>query len=417
MRKNSPNLTILRKLDTMLPASRVAAITPEQAMAASALGAGIDLGELGILRWVAVGQTRDSAWQTRDGYDDAHIQSIGESLDGQGLIEVPPARFWPEDPSIVEIGAGHCRTEAVRRGHNAGSNLPAPERFLEHMLFWIRPLSDLQMAAIAVDENAARENPNLMEQARGYKNLHAELKKQGLTDEQTPWDLIAERAKVSRRRVFQIASLLKLPDEAKKRIASREWNEKHGRAILDTEPENRELLMRQIAGKGLSGNQAVNAARELRKTHPTQRDLDLGVTVGKAVKNAKRTRAKIASQDNRAAVEAGNSPLQLVKGGAETPVPDAAGDAQKIAAELASAPQTTAQKMAAAHTELEQGLALLKNVQGDVSAGGELYQLEQLKRDTRAMGAEIKRIENELQTAFQKVRETSEKATQEVSSN
>lgn len=330
MAKNTPNLTISRRLNKVLPLQ----IAPEKALAASALGAGIDLGELGVLRWVDIGQTRDSAWQTRDGYDDAHIENIGESLDGQGLIEVPPARFWPKDPRIIEIGAGHCRTEAVRRGHNAGSNLPDPERFQGKMLFWIRARTDLEMAAIAVDENAARENPNLMEQAKGYKNLHAELKNVGLVDDGTPWDVIAERAKVSRRRVMQVAALLKLPVEAQKKIAAKFWNEKHGRAILDTEPENRAILMAQIERKGLSGNQAVVAAVALRKTHATQRDLDLGVSVEKAVKSTKKTRAKIAAQENQATVAAGTSPLQLVPGGASAAL-DSTQEAQKMAAEVA----------------------------------------------------------------------------------
>jgi ParB-like chromosome segregation protein Spo0J len=347
MRKNTPNLTILARLNKQMP--QITPAAPEKTLVASALDDGIDLGELGILRWVDVSDTEESPWQTRDGYDDEHIQTLEDSLNGQGLIEVPPARLKPGAEHIVQIAAGHCRTEAVRRGANAGSNLPDPERFQGKMLFWIRPLSDLAMAAIAVEENEARENPNWIERAKGYVNLKAELKKAGLADETATWEFVATKAKISKRRVLQIVALLKLPESAKKKIAEGIWNEKHGRAILETEPENREVLMGQIERKGLSGNDAGKAAANLRKTHPTQRDLDLGVAVDGAVKKAKKTRGKVAAQQNQASPTGGGSPFRLIPGGAAAPTLDPKTESQKMAAELAAgAPQVvmlTAEEM------------------------------------------------------------------------
>ena len=242
----------------------VAAPAPD--MMEMALGAGVDLGPMGLLRWVDVSLADDSPFQTREEVSDEHIQALIESLNGRGLIEIPPARFG--DNGRIQIGAGHCRTIAVRMGANAGSQLPAPARFRGKMLFLIKERDDLEMAAIGVDENVVREDPNPIELARGYRNLKTVLEREGLAEGAT-WDVIAERAKVSKRRIFQLVALLELPPLARKRIAEGTWNEKHGRAVLGARPEHRQLLMRQIIREDLSGNRAVARAAELFKTHPT----------------------------------------------------------------------------------------------------------------------------------------------------
>ena len=233
-----------------------------------ALGDGVDLGPMGLLRWVTVEELDDSPFQTREEISDEHLQSLIESLNGQGLIEIPPARFG--ENGRIEIGAGHCRTMAVRMGANAGSQLPQPERFVGRMLFLVKERDDLEMAAIAVDENVVRENPNPLELARGYRNLKRVLEREGLAENAT-WDVVAERGKVSTRRVHQLVALLHkdMPPLARKRIAEGTWNEKHGRAVLSARPEHRALLMRQIIREDLSGNKAMTRASELFKTHPT----------------------------------------------------------------------------------------------------------------------------------------------------
>ena len=233
-----------------------------------ALGEGVDLGPMGILRWVTVEELDDSPFQTREEVADEHLQSLIESLNGRGLIEIPPARFGKD--GRIEIGAGHCRTMAVRMGANAGSQLPQPERFVGRMLFLVKERDDLEMAAIAVDENVVRENPNPLELARGYRNLKRVLEREGLAENAT-WDVVAERGKVSTRRVHQLVALLHkdMPALARKRIAEGIWNEKHGRAVLSARPEHRALLMRQIIREDLSGTKSITRAGELFKTHPT----------------------------------------------------------------------------------------------------------------------------------------------------
>ena len=255
-----------------------------------ALGAGVDLGPMGILRWVNLIELDDSPFQTREVISDEHIQSLIESLNGRGLIEIPPARYGAD--GRVQIGAGHCRTMAVRMGANAGSQLPEPDRFQGKMLFLIKERDDLEMAAIGVDENVVRENPNPIELARGYKNLKMVLEREGLAEGAT-WDVVAERAKVSKRRIFQLVALLDLPALARKRIAEGTWNEKHGRAILGAQPDHRELLMRQIVREDLSGNRAVARAGEMIKTHPTEAQKKLLEVAGEAiVTEAKRKSAR-----------------------------------------------------------------------------------------------------------------------------
>ncbi len=269
-----------------------------------ALGAGVDLGPMGVLRWVNIIDLEDSPFQTREEIADEHIQSLIESLNGQGLIEIPPARYGAD--GRIEIGAGHCRTMAVRMGANAGSQLPEPERFVGKMLFLIKEREDLEMAAIGIDENVVRENPNPIELARGYKNLKLVLEREGLAAGAT-WDVIAERAKVSTRRVFQLVALLELPSLARKRIAEGTWNEKHGRAILSAQPEHRELLMRQIIREDLTGNRAVARAGEMIKTHPTEAQKKLLEVAGEAIKNeVKRTSEKSGKKSTASLKEVGD---------------------------------------------------------------------------------------------------------------
>ena len=272
-----------------------------------ALGEGVDLGPMGVLRWVPLGELDDSPFQTREDISDDHIRSLVESLDGRGLIEIPPARLGQN--GRVQIGAGHCRTEAVRLGANAGSQLPDPDRFLGKMLFLIKERDDLEMAAIGVDENVVRENPNPIELARGYRNLKAVLENAGLPDDAT-WDVIAQRAKISTRRVHQLVRLFELPDLARKRIAEGTWNEKHGRAILGAAKEHRELLMRQMMREDLSGNRAIERASSLSKTHPTQGQKRLIEIADEAIKSEVKRKARAGGQKSAA---------ELKKIGAEDP--------------------------------------------------------------------------------------------------
>ena len=424
----APKSAIERDLAAMFPEAQVARAlgkavdAPVEAAARSSAldSAGVELGDVGAkLRWVREDRCDDNPHQTRADYDaEGHVEGIAESFERVGQLQPGIARPHSDkakrEAGWVQLAAGHSRLRAVRAGGNAGANLPDPERFIGHILLLVRPLNDIEMAVIAIEENEARKKPRVIERARGYLRLKTLLDEAG---QGGTWAEYAGSKGITYRRLRQLADLLQLDAPVQKAINEGTWNEKHGRALLSLQeqPDQQKALLRHISDESLSGSGAIKRAGELKAAFPTQKTLEMQENSKRAGQEHLQREAERAREQNRAEVAAGTSPLHIVRSGGggegggykglhagaepnqapsqETPSDSAQLEAAKTQFEKPSAMK----RIQSAHAKIDAAYHELRAVDfGGRLQSGERYAIDFALRDARALMAELKKLEDQI---------------------
>lgn len=128
---------------------------------------------------------------------------------------------------------------------------------------FVRPMSDLAAAEIAVLENVQRANLSIIEEARGYKRLALQFR---LKEER-----IAKKVGKSPQTIRDTLRLLALPESVQRRLAHKQLSAAHGHELLRLSAHPRvceavaERAVRdKLSASSLSGNLLPNAA-ELRR--------------------------------------------------------------------------------------------------------------------------------------------------------
>jgi ParB/RepB/Spo0J family partition protein len=192
-----------------------------------------------------LGQIDDNPYQTRQTYDEAGIVELAEDIQRmsaarpgtKGLIHVPVGRLMPD--GRVQLGVGHRRKRAfdyLHAQHGDGWG---------HLPLEIADLSDEDMMAMAWSENSQREEVSAIEKALAIKRAMDEF---GYSLAQ-----VGERWGLSKSAVSNTLRLLKLPDEVKDLVQSRDLDERHARELLPVV---------QVAG---NKREAVKLAKETAK--------------------------------------------------------------------------------------------------------------------------------------------------------
>src|SRR5471030_1124676 len=165
------------------------------------------------------------------------LAELADSIRAQGVVQPIVVRpvGEPDERGVqrYEIIAGERRWRAAQQ---AGlRDIPAV----------IRRVPDEAAIAMALIENIQRENLNPLEEAGALQRLISEF---GLTHQQA-----AEAVGRSRAAVSNLLRLLELPEEICDRLARRELEMGHARALLGL-PQRRQQIevATQVATKGLS---------------------------------------------------------------------------------------------------------------------------------------------------------------------
>jgi ParB family chromosome partitioning protein len=153
------------------------------------------------------------------------LAELAESIRAQGVVQPIVVRpiGEPDERGVqrYEIIAGERRWRAAQQ---AGlRDIPAV----------IRHVPDEAAIAMALIENIQRENLNPLEEARALERLISEF---GLTHQQA-----AEAVGRSRAAVTNLLRLLELPEEVCERLAKRELEMGHARALLGL-PQRRQQI-------------------------------------------------------------------------------------------------------------------------------------------------------------------------------
>jgi len=185
--------------------------------------------------------------QPRKAFDDEALQGLAASLSARGVLQ--PVLVRPVAGGTYELIAGERRWRAAKL---AG---------LDAIPAIVRDRDDADALELALIENMAREDLNVVEQARACAALVEEL---GLTRED-----VGRRVGRSRVAVSNLLRLLDLPDEAMNLLETGALTEGHGRALLlrDDHAERRRLA-REAAERGWSVRETESRARGGRPAKP-----------------------------------------------------------------------------------------------------------------------------------------------------
>ena len=96
---------------------------------------------------VALDRIIPNPWQPRLTNDPEHIENLMKDIEAVGLLQEPMAR---KSDSYYQLAFGHCRIDALR-------GLQEQEKWGSTVKVKVVPLTDQQMAYIALSENSARQ--------------------------------------------------------------------------------------------------------------------------------------------------------------------------------------------------------------------------------------------------------------------
>jgi ParB family chromosome partitioning protein len=176
------------------------------------------------------------------------LADLVDSIRAQGVVQPIVVRpiDVPDERGVqrYEIIAGERRWRAAQQ---AGlRDIPAV----------IRRVPDEAAIAMALIENIQRENLNPLEEARALERLISEF---GLTHQQA-----AEAVGRSRAAVSNLLRLLELPEEVSERLAKRELEMGHARALLGLPHRRQQVeVAALVARKGLSVRETEALVRRL----------------------------------------------------------------------------------------------------------------------------------------------------------
>lgn len=181
------------------------------------------------------------------------LAELAESIRAQGVVQpivVRPIEV-PDEHGVqrYEIIAGERRWRAAQQ---AGlREIPAV----------IRRIPDEAAIAMALIENIQRENLNPLEEARALERLISEFE---LTHQQA-----AEAVGRSRTYVTNLLRLLELPEEVCERVAARELDMGHARALLGLSQRRSQIeVAALVVKKGLSVRETEALVRQLSQPRP-----------------------------------------------------------------------------------------------------------------------------------------------------
>ena len=114
---------------------------------------------------VLIGELARNKYQPRTIFDEEKLKELSESIKKNGIIQPIAVRKNNSSSEPYEIVAGERRWLAAQK---AG---------LHDVPITILDLNDSETLEVAIVENIQREDLNVVEEAKGYKRLNAELAK------------------------------------------------------------------------------------------------------------------------------------------------------------------------------------------------------------------------------------------------
>ncbi len=183
---------------------------------------------------IDIDRIRPNPFQPRKNINLEGIEELAQSIKSCGLIQ----------PIVVRRSMDRYEIVVGERRYLACKKLG-----WKKMSASVQTLSDNAMATIALIENLQRENLNYFEEASGYVSL---MKNFNLTQE-----VLAQRLGKKQSTIANKIRLLKLSAPVREKLVANGLTERHARALLKLDNEEKQLSMiQEIGERGLTVNQA-----------------------------------------------------------------------------------------------------------------------------------------------------------------
>lgn len=171
------------------------------------------------------------------------LEELTQSIRDHGVLQ--PIRVRARGGRYEAI-AGHRRLAAATR---AG---------LETIPAVVVEADDGQALIEALIENVQREDLNAVERGEALRRLRVNLGARS-------WEAVGRAIGISRRHVYHLLNVSRLPEPFREDIQAGTVSEKHGRALLrlNEHPELQARLWKSIVGEHLSGDDALRVARDM----------------------------------------------------------------------------------------------------------------------------------------------------------
>lgn len=178
---------------------------------------------------ISVDRILPNPYQPRKSFDGEALEELSRSIRHYGVLQ--PITVRKVSPTLFELVAGERRLRACK--HAGFPKIPAI----------VVEMDDCESAAVALVENLQRQNLSFMEEAEAYSALIAI---HGFTQ-----DAIATKLGKTQSTIANKLRLLKLPESVKVSISENKLTERHARALLRINDEEKQLeAVNKICEKG-----------------------------------------------------------------------------------------------------------------------------------------------------------------------
>jgi len=196
---------------------------------------------------VSVDQIYPNPFQPRKTFDEAALNDLAASIQLYGVLQ--PLLVAPGENGQYLLIAGERRLRASKMAK------------LSEVPVIVTDYTTQQIAEIALIENLQREDLHFLEEAEGYEQL---LKEFNLTQE-----AMAQRVGKKQSTIANKLRLLKLSGECRKLLIDNGLTERHARALLKLEDdEKRQEVLKIVAQRKLSVRQTEAYIESLLKVAP-----------------------------------------------------------------------------------------------------------------------------------------------------
>jgi len=200
---------------------------------------------------ILVSEIRPNPHQPRETFEEGALEELRDSIRNHGVLQPVVVR---RAESGFELIAGERRWRA--------SKLAGLERIPAVIK---EDVSDDQLLELALVENVQRRDLDVLEKAKGYRNLMDQL---GLTQ-----SAVAEKVGIQRSTVANHLRLLELPEDAQNALGAGLISMGHARALLGLkDPEAIGKALSRIVRKGLSVRQIEEHVQQIQDAQGRRTD-------------------------------------------------------------------------------------------------------------------------------------------------
>lgn len=203
-------------------------------------------------------QIKPNRYQPRLSFNDETLFELGQSISENGLLQPIVVREMSDGK--YEIIAGERRFRAMKM--HGFTTVPC----------LITRVADEQSATLALIENIQRENLNVLEEAKAYREI---LSTQDITQKE-----LAERMGKSQSAIANKLRLLELPQPVLEALAARRITERHARALLSVPAEQKEEVLNQILEKKLNVKQTETLINKPPKRKRVTKGISQHIKIG-----------------------------------------------------------------------------------------------------------------------------------------